>query len=79
MKPSSQDRSSSQIQASTKSVSRVMLSLPMEELPSMDHVPAKVLSKEIIGQWKFRFHDLLDKMYSFDSTKGEQNRYYLAE
>jgi hypothetical protein len=74
MKPSSQDRSSSQIQASAKSVSRVKLSLPMEELPSMDHVPAKVLSKEMIGQWKVRFHELIDKMYSFDSTKGEQNR-----
>jgi hypothetical protein len=46
----------------------------MEELPSMDHVPAKVLSKEMIGQWKVRFHDLIEKMYSFDSTKGEQNR-----
>ena len=77
---------SSQIQASAKSVNKEKLSLPrsedpkagfsfsVEELPSKDHVPAKVLTKEMIAQWKVRFKDLINKMYAYDPTKGEQNR-----
>ena len=49
-------------------------SFSVEEVLSSDHVPSKVLTKEMIAAWKVRFHDVIDKMYAYDPKRGEQNR-----
>jgi hypothetical protein len=40
----------------------------------LPHVPSKVLTKEMIAAWKVRFNDVIEKMYAYDPTRGEQNR-----